>query len=94
MEDPLCDWEDARTPNEAQLMADSVKSDVESELFQNFVTYEVIEQKEEEESGRKYSKLKVKIGEKSFLHLKVLLPQGSGTASLITAEEKTEQDQL
>jgi len=93
MEDPLCDWEDARTPT--QQMADYVKSDVESTLFQNFVMYEAIEQKEEEESGRNYSKIKVKIGDKNFLHLKILMPQAQGSlASLISAEEKGEQDQL
>ncbi len=94
MEDPLCDWEIVPPLNQTQMMAESVKADVESSLFQNFTTYEVINHKEATENDRQYCLLRVKIGEKSFVHLKVLTPKDKGMPTLISAETKGEDEKL
>ena len=96
MEDPFGDFVTVQPANEVQVIADFVKGDVESSLFQNFAQYEVITHKEEAESERNYFKIKIKTGDDAFIHLKVLKPKtdADGVVTLIEVEEKKEADKL
>jgi len=98
MEDPFGDFVTVQQEpkNEVQVIADFVKNDVESSLFQNFALYEVMDHKEVTESDRNYFKIKVKTGDNSFIHLKVLKPKtdADGVVQFIEVEEKTDTDEL
>ena len=91
MEDPFCDFEGAVKVSEGQRLADCVKGDAESLLFKNLAQFEVTNYLEEEENGRNYFKIDVKIGDDSYIQLRVLKPSADvgEVITLVDVEEKT-----